>query len=78
MRSEARSRTLSTTSQPAATALEALEAESEAPLLWSSNWGRSGSCAFASLSEHMTGSSVVVPLFVLGGAIIGYGIGTAF
>ena len=58
--------------------LEYRESDSDAPLIGAVIGGAAGAVLSLVLSEHATGSSAVVPLFVLGGVLIGYGIGTGF
>jgi hypothetical protein len=58
--------------------LEYREPDSDAPLIGAVIGGAAGAVLSLVLSEHATGSSAVLPLFVLGGVLIGYGVGTAF
>ena len=63
---------------PASSDARSRESDSDAPLVGAVIGGAAGAVLSLVLSDHGTGSPGVVPLFVLGGAIIGYGIGSRY
>ena len=65
-------------SWPTSSEVRSQESNSDAPLMGAVIGGAAGAVLSLVLSDLATGSAGIVPLFVLGGAIIGYGIGTAY